>query len=78
MLILFGLKQFVNCRFPGLLTLSTIFLLLFILTSSIASSATYYADATNGNDVNTGISESTPWKTIAKVNASKFNPGVRR
>ena len=32
-------------------------------------------DATNGNDGNTGLSESTAWKTIAKVNASKFNPG---
>jgi len=39
---------------------------------------TYYVDATNGNDANNGLSEVTPWKTIAKVNASRFNPGVRR
>ena len=32
-------------------------------------------DATNGNDANAGVSQTTPWKTIAKVNASKFNPG---
>jgi hypothetical protein len=43
-----------------------------------AWSANYYVDATNGNDANSGLSLSTPWKTIAKVNASRFNPGVRR
>jgi hypothetical protein len=32
-------------------------------------------DGTNGNDGNSGLSPSTPWKTIAKVNASNFNPG---
>jgi hypothetical protein len=32
-------------------------------------------DATNGNDSNNGLSETTAWKTIAKVNASRFNPG---
>src|SRR4030066_1045047 len=37
--------------------------------------ATCYVDATNGNDSNNGLSETTAWKTIAKVNASKFNPG---
>jgi hypothetical protein len=48
------------------------------LISPISWAATYYVDATNGNDFNNGLSESTPWKTIAKVNASRFNPGVRR
>jgi len=42
---------------------------------SDAWAATYYVDATNGNDSNNGISGLTPWKTIAKVNASNFNPG---
>jgi hypothetical protein len=40
-----------------------------------AWAATYYVDATNGNDTNNGLSEATPWKTIAKVNGSKFLPG---
>ena len=40
-----------------------------------AFAATYYVDATNGNDINNGLSEARPWKTIAKVNASSFNPG---
>ena len=43
--------------------------------SSMALSATYYLDATNGNDSNSGTSELTSWKTIGKVNASAFFPG---
>jgi hypothetical protein len=42
---------------------------------SDAWSATYYVDATNGNDANSGLSPLTPWKTIAKVNASRFQSG---
>jgi len=42
---------------------------------SEAWAATYYVDATNGNDVNNGLSMSSAWKTTAKVNASRFNPG---
>ena len=45
------------------------------LIISDAWSATYYVDATNGNDASNGLSEATPWKTVAKVNASSFNPG---
>jgi len=37
--------------------------------------ATYYVDATNGNDNNFGLSTTTAWKTIAKVNQSNFLPG---
>jgi hypothetical protein len=44
---------------------------------SDAWAATYYVDATNGNDANNGLSIETPWQTIAKVNASRFNPGVK-
>jgi len=42
---------------------------------SDAWSATYYVDATNGKDTDSGLSPSTPWKTIGKVNASRFQPG---
>jgi hypothetical protein len=42
---------------------------------SDAWSATYYVDATNGNDSNNGLSPEIPWQTIAKVNSSRFNPG---
>lgn len=35
----------------------------------------YYIDPDNGKDSNTGTSENTAWKTIAKVNATTFQPG---
>jgi len=34
----------------------------------------YYVDQTGGLDTNDGLSESTPWKTIAKVNAAALAP----
>lgn len=37
--------------------------------------ATYYVDATNGKDSNDGLSLSSAWKTIAKVNSCNFQPG---
>ena len=55
------------------LTLFAILLVLVMFSSSWA--ATYYVDATNGNDNNGGLSQSTAWKTIAKVNNSNFLPG---
>ena len=35
---------------------------------------TYYVDPA-GNDTNNGTSEATPWRSIAKVNATTFKPG---
>lgn len=52
-----------------------LFIWLSILISTSALAATYYVDAVIGNDLNTGVSTSAPWETIAKVNASKFAPG---
>ena len=46
-----------------------------LVTSSFTLAATYYVDATNGNDDNDGLSQSTAWKTISKVNSSSFEPG---
>lgn len=34
-----------------------------------AQAVTYYVSSTSGNDANDGLSETTPWQTIAKVNA---------
>jgi len=36
-------------------------------------SATYYVSSSTGNDANDGISESTPWQTIGKVNEVTFD-----
>ena len=41
-----------------------------------ADAATYYIDATGGDDRNDGLSESTPWKTASKIGFPNFlNPG---
>ncbi len=53
----------------------TVAVLVSFYLHSVGWAATYYVDATNGNDSNNGTSESTPWKTISKVSASRFNPG---
>lgn len=42
--------------------------------NALTSSKMYFISP-SGNDNNNGLSSSTPWKTIAKVNASTFSPG---
>lgn len=39
--------------------------------------ATYYVNATGGNDGRTGTAPASAWKTVAKVNNSVFAPGDR-
>lgn len=46
-----------------------------LVVSSSCWAATYYVDNVNGTDSNSGTSMSSPWKTIAKVNGSSFQPG---
>jgi parallel beta-helix repeat protein len=53
-------------------------LILFCLFGILAGpleAATHYVDASLGNDANDGASTSTPWKTLAKVNATTIAPG---
>ena len=40
-----------------------------------AQSATYYVDAKNGNDDNSGTSASNAWKSLEKLNLFQFQPG---
>lgn len=40
-----------------------------------AAPATYYLDATNGNDANNGTSPSTAWRSLQKASATTFQPG---
>jgi hypothetical protein len=54
---------------------ATLFVLFIFVISSSVFPATYYVDATHGRDSNNSTSEATAWKTIAKVTASRFNPG---
>ena len=49
--------------------------ILFFASCPGLQGVTYYVDATGGNDSNTGLSAASPWKTLAKLNSSKFAPG---
>ena len=51
-----------------------IFILCFILTSILSPAVTYYISST-GNDNSNGISTSTPWRTISKVNSRTLVAG---
>lgn len=57
------------------------FVILFVVSFSFfclanqTGAATYYVDATDGDDTNAGTSQGAPWQTIAKVNSSTFSPG---
>jgi parallel beta-helix repeat protein len=52
----------------------TIMVLIFIVSAFAANAKTYYV-SNSGQDNNTGLSASTPIKTIAKVNSLSLNPG---
>jgi len=67
------MKPIKQAKLFFVLSLFTILFVLFMFLPSWA--ATYYIDATKGNDNNSGLSQSTPWQTIYKVNNSKFLPG---
>src|SRR3954469_9904978 len=43
--------------------------------AEVAAAATFYVDATAGNDANAGTSSAAPWKSLAKVNATTFHAG---
>jgi hypothetical protein len=44
-------------------------------SSVLSSDFRYYIDSEKEIDDNDGKTESTPWKTIAKVNSAPFSPG---
>ncbi|MFF3445462.1 carboxypeptidase regulatory-like domain-containing protein [Streptosporangium sp. NPDC002721] len=48
-------------------------------TSAAAAQAgrTFYVDATGGNDTASGLSETSAWKNLSKVNSTTFQPGDR-
>lgn len=49
--------------------MKTILILIFLIAGQVAVATNYYVSSA-GNDNSNGTSESTPWKTITKVNAS--------
>ncbi|OXM14398.1 right-handed parallel beta-helix repeat-containing protein [Paenibacillus herberti] len=54
---------------PGALTLGT--------QAAFAANTTYYVSNSSGNDANNGLSQTTAWKTMAKVSGITFQPGDR-
>ena len=60
------------------MSLKSVFILVFVILHTVASATDYYVSSA-GNDANDGLSPSTSWKTIAKVNSSFINlsPGDR-
>jgi hypothetical protein len=49
--------------------------LLLLLLPTWLFSATYYVDATSGNDDSTGLATDKAWKTLEKVNVASFSAG---
>ena len=65
-----------TCNCFSLLFIFIIFfeIMLFLFKSECHAANNYYVDNIYGNDTYTGLSQATPWKTIAKVNSSNFGP----
>lgn len=51
------------------------FLIVLCFLYLLSSAKNYYIDQKNGNDKNTGHSETSAWQTIENVNQSEFQPG---
>jgi len=50
-------------------------LIALIITISLQAQITYYIDATNGDDINNGLSSTTAWQTIDKINQQTLIAG---
>jgi hypothetical protein len=59
----------------NVLTRNTVLLLLLILSQLFLSSAAYYVDSQNGNDLSTGKTDVHAWKTLQKVNKTALKAG---
>ncbi|MFC3799328.1 family 16 glycoside hydrolase [Cohnella sp. GCM10012308] len=46
-----------------------------LATKTYANNTTYYVDSVGGSDSNSGLSDSSAWQSLAKVNATTFQPG---
>lgn len=48
---------------------------LIVIAVPVLAASNYYVDASGGSDSNDGLSPSSAWRTISKVNRSSFNSG---
>ena len=69
----------VNTRFLKVNYRLLLVLAFVIITSSAyaALSGTFYIDATNGNDLSTGRTEATAWKSFSKINSNLLSAGTK-
>ena len=67
--------RFANRLAPLRMTRAACGFLLLLILSAGAGATTYYVSSSTGSDANNGTSVSTPWQTIAHVNAQTFQPG---
>ncbi len=49
--------------------------IIFVSGVTVEATSIYYVNATDGNDLNDGLSETTAWRTLNKVNNLSFSPG---
>lgn len=54
-----------------------ILFVILLLTGCISSPVTYYLDATNGDDGNSGLSAESAWKTLERVKGLNLKSGER-
>ena len=57
----------------GLLT--AVIMMSLAITATQVHAAVYYVDSVNGSDSYSGLSTSSPWRTLAKVSGSSIRPG---
>ena len=65
-------RRLIMMALPFILLVLSFFMM---IPTTAVWAATYYVDATSGNNSNNGLSTGLPWKTIAKVNSFSFSPG---
>jgi hypothetical protein len=63
------------CIFVDRFNLRILTIIAILIISSSTKAAIYYVDATNGNNINDGLSQEKAWQTITKVNSSIFLQG---
>lgn len=54
-----------------------ILFVILLFTGCISSPVTYYLDATNGDDGNSGLSAESAWKTLERVKGLNLKSGER-
>lgn len=71
------LKQLFMRLKSAFLSRAMLLLIFLVVFSNTIFATNYYVSSSLGNDSNSGLSESSPWRTLTKVNSVTFRPGDR-